>query len=51
MTNAGHSSIIDYEMWKDTKEMFTDTTKELQRWGLARSPARPWWEIWFSEGR
>ncbi|KAF2096868.1 hypothetical protein NA57DRAFT_78457 [Rhizodiscina lignyota] len=43
-------NIIDFEMWKETKQTITDETKELQRWGLARSPPQKWWETWFSEG-
>lgn len=50
MPNAAHSSIIDFEMWKESKEAFADPTKELLRWGLARSPPGAWWQIWFAAG-
>jgi hypothetical protein len=49
--NAINSSIIDFEMWKITKQVFADQTKELQRWGLVRSPPQQWWEIWFAQNQ
>ena len=41
------STIIDFELWRETKETMADETKELQRWGLARRPApKSWWAEW-----
>lgn len=40
-------TIIDFELWNETKEGVLDEKIELQRWGLERKPvARNHWEEW-----
>jgi hypothetical protein len=51
VTNVTNSSIIDFEMWEETKDVFPNETRELQRWGLVRTPPKQWFEIWFSQNQ
>ncbi len=40
-------TIIDFELWNETKEEIADEKGELQRWGLVRKPpAKNHWEEW-----
>ncbi|KAJ9615747.1 hypothetical protein H2200_001824 [Cladophialophora chaetospira] len=40
-------TIIDFELWREAEEMFSDEKKELQRWGLESQPAaKNHWEAW-----
>ncbi|KAK5087852.1 hypothetical protein LTS08_008375 [Lithohypha guttulata] len=42
-------SIIDFELWNETQEIFADDKTELQRWGLIRTPpAKDHWAAWNS---
>jgi hypothetical protein len=46
------STIIDFELWRETDGPVEDESKELQRWGLARQPsAKSWWEAWNTQWR
>lgn len=41
------STIIDFELWRQTDEVVENEVKELQRWGLVRQPAaKDHWAAW-----
>jgi hypothetical protein len=41
------STIIDFELWNETKDTISDEKTELQRWGLERRPPpKDWWAEW-----
>lgn len=51
LTNI-RSTIIDFELWRETEETIKDEVKELQRWGLARQPAaKNHWDAWNAQFR
>lgn len=51
LTDIG-STIIDFELWRETEETIKNEVKELERWGLARQPAaRNHWDAWNAQFR